>query len=83
LQKQDIQTSLAGQITCDTNNLTTSDCGSDACHMENYCNLDHTTREYHEIEETLIASGLGREKHNAFYCGTGWRQWFSLVHLIA
>jgi thiosulfate/3-mercaptopyruvate sulfurtransferase len=50
-----------------------SDCGSDAYHMENYCNLDHTTREYHEIEENLIASGLVREKHNAFYCGTGWR----------
>jgi thiosulfate/3-mercaptopyruvate sulfurtransferase len=50
-----------------------SDCGSDAYHMENYCNLDHTTREYHEIEENLIKSGLSREKHNAFYCGTGWR----------
>jgi 3-mercaptopyruvate sulfurtransferase SseA len=50
-----------------------SNCGSDAYHMENYCNLDHTTREYHEIAENWYNSGIDREKHNAFYCGTGWR----------
>ena len=50
-----------------------SNCGSDAYHMENYCNLDHTTREYHEIEENWYNSGISRNKHNAFYCGTGWR----------
>ena len=50
-----------------------SNCGSDAYHMENYCNLDHTTREYHEIAENLVNSGVSPSKHNAFYCGTGWR----------
>ncbi len=50
-----------------------SDCGSDAYHMENYSNLDHTTREFREIEENLLNSGVNRENHNAFYCGTGWR----------
>jgi 3-mercaptopyruvate sulfurtransferase SseA len=50
-----------------------SNCGSDAYHMENYCNLDHTTREFHEIEENWHNSGISQEKHNAFYCGTGWR----------
>jgi molybdopterin synthase sulfurtransferase len=28
-----------------------ADCRSDACHIENYRNFDHTTREYHEIAE--------------------------------
>ncbi len=50
-----------------------SNCGSDAYHMENYTNLDHTTREFNEIEENLLNSGVSRNKHNAFYCGTGWR----------
>ncbi len=49
------------------------DCGSDAYHMENYRNLDHTTREYHEIEATWQQAGITPDKHNAFYCGTGWR----------
>lgn len=48
-------------------------CGSDAYHMENYRNLDHTTREYHEIEENWAKVGITPDKHNAFYCGTGWR----------
>jgi len=48
-------------------------CGSDAYHMENYRNLDHTTREYHEIEKMWAESGITSDKHNAFYCGTGWR----------
>lgn len=48
-------------------------CGSDAYHMENYRNLDHTTREFHEIEEIWKEVGVVPEKHNAFYCGTGWR----------
>jgi 3-mercaptopyruvate sulfurtransferase SseA len=49
------------------------DCGSDAYHMENYRNLDHTTREYHEIEAAWKRIGVTPDKHNAFYCGTGWR----------
>jgi len=48
-------------------------CGSDAYHMENYRNLDHTTREYHEIEKMWEEVGITPDKHNAFYCGTGWR----------
>lgn len=48
-------------------------CGSDAYHMENYRNPDHTMREYHEIEKIWKESGITSDKHNAFYCGTGWR----------
>jgi thiosulfate/3-mercaptopyruvate sulfurtransferase len=48
-------------------------CGSDAYHMENYRNLDHTTREYHEIEKMWKEVGITSEKYNSFYCGTGWR----------
>jgi thiosulfate/3-mercaptopyruvate sulfurtransferase len=56
------------------------DCGSDAYHMENYRNVDHTTREFHEIEESWIKKGITPDKHLAFYCGTGWRgseAWFN------
>ena len=48
-------------------------CGSDAYHMENYRNLDHTTREHPEIEKMWTDAGITSEKHNVFYCGTGWR----------
>jgi thiosulfate/3-mercaptopyruvate sulfurtransferase len=48
-------------------------CGSDAYHMENYRNLDHTTREYHEIEKMWKEVGITSDKYNSFYCGTGWR----------
>jgi molybdopterin synthase sulfurtransferase len=48
-------------------------CGTDAYHMENYRNLDHTTREFHEIEEMWRELGIIPDKHNSFYCGTGWR----------
>ena len=48
-------------------------CGSDAYHMENYRNLDHTTREFHEIEAIWKEADIVPEKHLAFYCGTGWR----------
>jgi molybdopterin synthase sulfurtransferase len=57
-----------------------ADCGSDAYHMENYRNNDHTTREYHEIAEIWEANGITSDKHLAFYCGTGWRgseAWFN------
>lgn len=57
-----------------------ADCGSDAYHMENYRNLDHTTREFQEIEEIWKATGISPDKHLAFYCGTGWRgseAWFN------
>jgi molybdopterin synthase sulfurtransferase len=47
--------------------------GSDAYRMENYQNLDYTTREYHEIINMWKEAGLSPDKHLAFYCGTGWR----------
>ncbi|MGM1057368.1 MAG: rhodanese-like domain-containing protein [Bacteroidota bacterium] len=57
-----------------------ADCGSDAYHMENYRNVDHTLREYHETAENWIKNGITPNKHLAFYCGTGWRgseAWFN------
>ena len=48
-------------------------CGTDAYHMENYRNLDHTIREPREVAEIWREVGIVPEKHNAFYCGTGWR----------
>jgi thiosulfate/3-mercaptopyruvate sulfurtransferase len=48
-------------------------CGTDAYHMENYRNLDHTTREYQEIVKIWRDAGITPDKHLAFYCGTGWR----------
>ena len=57
-----------------------ADCGSDAYHMENYRNVDHTTREFHETVEIWAANGISPDKHLAFYCGTGWRgseAWFN------
>lgn len=50
-----------------------ANCGSDAYHMENYRNVDHTIREYHETEKIWKESGITPQKHLAFYCGTGWR----------
>lgn len=49
------------------------DCGTDAYHMENYRNLDHTTREFGEVSAALARVGVTPDRHNAFYCGTGWR----------
>jgi len=57
-----------------------ADCGTDAYHMENYRNVDHTTREFHEIAEIWQKNGITPDKHLAFYCGTGWRgseAWFN------
>lgn len=57
-----------------------ADCGSDAYHMENYRNFDHTTREFHETAEIWENQGITPDKHLAFYCGTGWRgseAWFN------
>jgi len=57
-----------------------ADCGSDAYHMENYRNFDHTTKEAQEIADTWKESGITPDKHLAFYCGTGWRgseAWFN------
>jgi len=48
-------------------------CGSDAYHMENYRNDDHTIREYHEVAGRWKETGITPDKHIAFYCGTGWR----------
>lgn len=48
-------------------------CGSDAYHMENYRNIDHTIREHHEVAARWAQNGIVPEKHIAFYCGTGWR----------
>ncbi|MEN8226606.1 MAG: rhodanese-like domain-containing protein [Bacteroidota bacterium] len=50
-----------------------ANCGSDAYHMENYRNVDHTTREFHETAKIWKESGITPDKHLAFYCGTGWR----------
>ncbi len=57
-----------------------ADCGSDAYHMENYRNFDHTIREFHEVHDIWTNNGITPEKHLAFYCGTGWRgseAWFN------
>lgn len=57
-----------------------ADCGSDAYHMENYRNFDHTTREAQEIARIWKENGITPDKHLAFYCGTGWRgseAWFN------
>lgn len=48
-------------------------CGSDAYHMENYRNFDHTMREWQEVEAKWKEAGLTPDKKLAFYCGTGWR----------
>lgn len=48
-------------------------CGSDAYHMENYRNFDHTMREYPEIRRNWKEGGITPDKKIAFYCGTGWR----------
>ncbi len=48
-------------------------CGTDAYHMENYRNVDHTIREEQEVVEIWKEVGITPDKHLAFYCGTGWR----------
>jgi thiosulfate/3-mercaptopyruvate sulfurtransferase len=48
-------------------------CGSDAYHMENYRNPDHTVRPFREVERIWYENGITPDKHLAFYCGTGWR----------
>lgn len=48
-------------------------CGTDAYHMENYRNTDHTIREFHEVVAIWEEVGITPDKHLAFYCGTGWR----------
>lgn len=50
-----------------------ADCGSDPYHLENYRNLDHTTREHHEVADRWARAGVTPDKKTAFYCGTGWR----------
>lgn len=48
-------------------------CGTDAYHMENYRNVDHTIKEAGEVAKTWAEVGITPDKHLAFYCGTGWR----------
>ena len=48
-------------------------CGTDAYHMENYRNVDHTIREAQEVAATWKSVDIVPDKHLAFYCGTGWR----------
>ncbi len=48
-------------------------CGTDAYHMENYRNVDHTIREADEVVAIWKEVGITPDKHLAFYCGTGWR----------
>jgi thiosulfate/3-mercaptopyruvate sulfurtransferase len=55
-------------------------CGSDAYHMENYRNHDHTMRSFHEISSVWAATGIVPEKHVAYYCGTGWRASEAFFH---
>lgn len=50
-----------------------ANCGSDAYHMENYRNLDYTTRDFHDIAAAWAEVGITPKKRCAFYCGTGWR----------
>ncbi len=55
-------------------------CGSDAYHMENYRNTDHSIREAQEVVAIWKEAGITPDKHLAFYCGTGWRgseAWFN------
>lgn len=57
-----------------------ADCGSDAYHMENYRNFDHTARDFNEIADIWRKRDITPDKHLAFYCGTGWRgseAWFN------
>lgn len=48
-------------------------CGTDAYHMENYRNVDHTIKEADEVAKAWAEVGITPDKHLAFYCGTGWR----------
>ncbi len=48
-------------------------CGTDAYHMENYRNVDHTIKEAGEVAKSWAEVGITPDKHLAFYCGTGWR----------
>lgn len=48
-------------------------CGTDAYHMENYRNVDHTIREAQEVAQIWNEIDITPNKHLAFYCGTGWR----------
>jgi len=48
-------------------------CGTDAYHMENYRNVDHTIREAQEVAAIWKDANITPQKHLAFYCGTGWR----------
>ena len=48
-------------------------CGTDAYHMENYRNVDHTIKEAGDVAQNWAEAGISPDKHCAFYCGTGWR----------
>ncbi len=48
-------------------------CGTDAYHMENYRNADHTIREAQQVVAIWKEVNITPDKHLAFYCGTGWR----------
>lgn len=48
-------------------------CGSDAYHMENYRNFDHTMRQADEVADKWNQEQLTPDKKLAFFCGTGWR----------
>lgn len=48
-------------------------CGTDAYHMENYRNPDHTIREPGEVKKNWTEVNITPDKKLAFYCGTGWR----------
>lgn len=47
--------------------------GRDPQNMQDYRNVDHTMRSYHEIASVWRAEGITPDRRVVFYCGTGWR----------
>ncbi len=54
--------------------------GSDLDHVEPYRNPDETMREYPAVAEMWEREGVDRDRHLAFYCGTGWRSSEAFMH---
>ncbi len=47
--------------------------GSAPLRIDQYRNVDHNMRNYHDIATQWRACGITPDKRVAFYCGTGWR----------
>lgn len=56
---------IPGSVHCES--------GSDICRTENFRNLDHTTREFGEIEDMWYDMDIVPETPSIFYSSTGWR----------